>query len=216
MAWGQRLVETLEIIDRKFVIMLFDDFILEDNVRVDKIVDSLNQLKANPDISVFYFNNIPGKNIADGKFPEFELIGKRNDYRLNSAPAIWRKRDLISYTGTIDSPWAWEVFGSFRTYVSPSRFYCAKRENEDTFVYNYALGGAIRRGKWVASVVTPLLKKYEIKIDLNKRGIASESLSEGKYSLKWKINFFILGFKMVGWRAFIFFFRAIKKKITKS
>lgn len=211
-AWGERLIQTLDSVDKEYVIMLFDDFVLEKKVNLEKLYVCLTYLKKNPDISVFYFNNIAGKNVKDGMIPEFERLGSRNDFRLNSAPAIWRKNKLRSFTGEIDSPWAWEVFGSIRTFNVSQRFYCADKKYEDVFVYNYTLGGAIRRGKWVVSVVRPILEKYKINLDLSRRGLASESLSEGKYSLKWKIDFFILGFRMVGPKAVLIFYRSVMKK----
>lgn len=213
--WGGRLLEALRSINKPFVISLFDDFVLEAEVNVEKIKQCIFWMKQNENIAAFYFSNIPGKNIEDTRFPEFELIGARNDYRLNSAPAIWRREKLIEFTGEIDNPWAWEFFGSARTYNGIDHFYCAKLENENVFVYNYTLGGAIRRGKWVSHVVLPLVKKYKLEIDLNKRGIASESLDQGKYSLKWKVDFFILGFKMIGPKVFIFVLRILKKKLFK-
>lgn len=213
--WGGRLLETLRGINKKFVISLFDDFVLEGEVDVEKIKQCISWMKEHDDIAVFYFSNIPGKNSDDTRFPEFELMGARSDYRLNSAPAIWRREKLIAFTGEIDNPWAWEFFGSARTYNGLDRFYCAKLGHEDVFIYNYNLGGAIRRGKWVSSVVTPLIKKYKLQIDLSKRGVASESLDQGKYSLKWKIDFFVLGFRMVGLSVFIFIFRVLKKKLLK-
>ena len=213
--WGWRLRKALTLVNTEFVITLFDDFILESPVDYAKLEQCISDMKVNSDIAAFYFNNIPGPNTLDSRFPEFELIGSRNDYRLNSAPAIWRTKQLLEFTGEIDSPWAWEFFGSARTYRSSKLFYCARTGKEDTFVYNYSLGGAIRRGKWVLNVIRPAVQKYGISLDLEKRGISSESLSDGKYSLKWKIDFFLLGFKMVGFNAFIFLYRVLVKKILK-
>ncbi len=213
--WGGRLIDTLNGIHHEFIISLFDDFVLEKSVNIKKIQSCLNHMKMNPDIAVFYFNNIVGKNTDDLLFSEFELIGQRNDYKLNSGPALWRRKKMIQFTNEIDNPWAWELFGSARTYHTTDRFYCAQIKCENTFVYNYAHGGAIRRGKWVQSVVQPLIQKYKIQLDLNLRGIASESLDQGKYSLMWKIEFFILGFRMIGLKAFIFIYRIFKKKILK-
>lgn len=213
--WGKRLIRVLGAVDKEFVISLFDDFILEDKVNINKVVQCAERMLANENIAVFYFNNIPGKNFEDELFEEFELVGKRNDYRLNSAPALWRREKLIEFTGEMDNPWAWELFGSARTYSKNDLFYCAKKNFENTFIYNYELGGAIRRGKWVYRVVTPLIKKYGLNIDLNKRGIAGESLAQGKYSLKWKIDFFILGYRMIGFSVCIFLYRILKKKILR-
>jgi len=213
--WGWRLRKALSLVDTAFVITLFDDFILEAPVNIRKLAQCIQEMKKNAEISVFYFNNIPGTNSLPPEHEDFELIGERNDYRLNSAPGLWRTQQLLNFTGELDSPWAWEFFGSARTYGESGQFYCAKIDKEDTFVYNYTLGGAIRRGKWVPSVITPVLEKYNLSLDLGRRGIASESLSDGKYSLKWKVDFFLLGFKMVGLSAFIFLYRVLAKKLHK-
>lgn len=213
--WGWRLRKALSLVDTPFVVALFDDFILEAPVNKEKLTRCIQEMKNDTEISVFYFNNIPGMNTPTPKHEGFELIGQRNDYRLNSVPAVWRTQQLLKFTGELDSPWAWEFFGSARTYSSDDQFYCAQPDKEDTFIYNYKLGGAIRRGKWVASVITPALKKYNLPLDLKHRGIASESLSDGKYSLKWKVDFFLLGFKMIGFSAFIFLYRVLLKKLSK-
>lgn len=214
--WGWRLRKALSLVDTEFVVTLFDDFILEAPVSKKKLAECISDMKKNPDIAVFYFNTIPGPNEFDGHHDGFELVGKRNDYRLNSAPAIWRTKRLIDFTGELDSPWAWEFFGSARTFKDSCRFYCAQAGKEDTFIYNYTLGGAIRRGKWVLSVIAPIIEKYKLSIDLDQRGIASESLSDGKYGLKWKIDFFLLGFKMIGMDAFIFIYRTLNRKFFKG
>ncbi|CRM57522.1 MULTISPECIES: hypothetical protein [Pseudomonas] len=213
--WGWRLRKALSMVDTPFVIALFDDFILEAPVNKEKLARCIQDMKNNAEISVFYFNNIPGVNSPAPKHDAFELIGSRNDYRLNSAPALWRTQRLLNFTGELDSPWAWEFFGSARTYSGNDQFYCAQIDKEDTFIYNYKMGGAIRRGKWVSSVILPAVKKYNLAIDLEQRGIASESLSDGKYSLKWKIDFFLLGFKMIRFGAFIFLYRVLIKKLSK-
>lgn len=213
--WGWRLRRALSLVDTEFVIALFDDFILEAPVNTQKLAKCIQEMKDNTEISVFYFSNIPGANSTAPEHEDFELIGKRNDYRLNSAPALWKTQKLLEFTGELDSPWAWEFFGSARTYGDSGEFYCAQLDKENTFVYNYTLGGAIRRGKWVPSVIIPAVKKYNLSLDLERRGIASESLSDGKYSLKWKAEFFLLGFKMVGLSAFIFLYRVLAKKLHK-
>ncbi|OCH11921.1 hypothetical protein A6E05_10125 [Aliivibrio sp. 1S165] len=213
MAWGGRFIDVLHLITHKYAICLYDDFLIESKVDISQINSCIHWMEDYDDIAVFYFFNNIGKNIKDDLFNGFELIGKRNDYKLNSAPALWRIEKLISLTGENDDPWAWECFGTARTYTLTDRFYCTEKNNEHIFDYKHELGGGIRRGKWVSSVVSPLIKKYNLNINLNERGISSELLSKDKYSLHWKVNFIIMGFKMVGFKAFIFIIRAIKSKL---
>lgn len=212
-SWGERLLDVLGRIEKKYVITLFDDFILEGKVNENKIVECLRYMEENKTIGAFYFNNIPGN--TKESYEDFIQLDKTADYKVNSCPAIWRKSVLQSVTGSMDSPWAWEFFGSVRAYGNEYEYYCAKLGAEDTFIYQYQLGGAIRRGKWVKAVVSPAIKKYNLSLDPTIRGYASNSLSEGKYSFKWKVDFVLLGVRMVGVKAFIPLFRAILLKIER-
>jgi hypothetical protein len=213
-AWGLRLRETLKDVRSEYVLMVFDDFVLDGKVNLKKIEQSIVALRTNPEISVFYFTNVGVENIDDEVFPGFDLVPPKADYRLNSAPAIWRKEDLLRFTGEYDNPWTWEFFGSYRTYKPRYKFYCAKKAEENIYPYSYSLGGAIYRGKWVSSVVAPVIKKHKLNIDLELRGVVNESdRLTSRRTLRWKIDFFILGFKMIGLGAFLFLYRVLKKKI---
>lgn len=213
--WGKRFKQTLQDIDSKFVIMLYDDFILEKNVNQVKIKQCIKWLddKKNKDICAFYFIHSQNENIDDGKFEGFERLPLKADYKLNSAPALWRKDKLISFIEDNDSPWAWEYFGSYRAYNKESVFYSVKKKDEDIYPYNYSMGGAIYRGKWVSSVVLPLVDKYKLDLDLSKRGLTEKVDGSNKRTLKWKIDFFKTGYKMVGLGVVLFGYRIIRKKL---
>jgi hypothetical protein len=213
--WGKRLRRTLQQIDSKYVISLFDDFILEDYVQQDQIEKCIARMEENDNIAVFYFSNIEGKNISDGVYEGFELLPQRKNYKLNSAPAIWRREKLLSFTGDKDSPWAWEFFGSARTYKVEDLFYCAEIGKENIYKYNYSLGGAIYRGKWVKKVIEPIIKEYNLQLDLSKRGFQDESNNTHRYSIMWKIKFVLKGFEMIGLDAFIFIFRLLNKRVER-
>lgn len=213
--WGGRLRDTLRCIETEYVIMLFDDYILEGPVREDKVLDCIEWMNRDRNITAFFFSNTIGKNIPTGEYPGFELLPRRKDYKHNSSPAIWRRSRLIAYTGDADTPWAWEFFGSARSYHSSELFFCAEEGKEDVFFYNYRLGGAIHRGKWVASVIKPVIERYNLAIDLDERGLEDESLEKYEHDLRWRIDFLRTGFRMVGFYAMIFVFRSIGRKIPK-
>lgn len=211
--WGYRLKKTLESLKTKNVIMLYDDFILENKVDYEQIEKCSRYLISNPEIAVFYFIGNDTINIDDNRFEKFELLQKRADYKLNSAPAIWNREKLIQYVDEDDTPWAWEFFGSYRAYNNKDLFYSVKKKYEKIYPYNYTMGGAIYRGKWVGKVVLPLIKKYNLDLDVTKRGLADGINQNNKRSLKWKIDFFSLGFKMIGFGVFIYVYRVLKKKM---
>lgn len=214
--WGKRFRETLKRVQTEFVICLYDDFILEEQVDQDEIEKCITWLEDYKDVAVFYFSNNIGDNIEDNVFPDFELIPQKKDYKLNSAPAVWRRELLIEFTGEVDTPWAWEFFGSARTYASDYKFYCRQNNKENIYVYNYRLGGAIHRGKWVLSVIEPVVSRYHLDLDLTERGIEDENQDVFRHTLRWKINFLKTGIRMIGASVSIFIFRSIKKKICRA
>lgn len=206
--WGARLLSTLNTIETEFVLMLYDDFILEGRVNNNDILKSLSYLKDEKNASVFYLVDIDLPSEIYNK--DLKVLLPKIDFCLNSSPAIWRRKDIISYTGKVDSPWAWEVFGSYRTYGENKLFYSSC---SDIYKYNYEKGGAIYRGKWVEDVVVEKDKKYNLGIDFSIRGFSIKGGYE-KRSLKWKLNFLLLGYRMVGFKSLLFVYRYIKGKLS--
>lgn len=214
--WGLRLKQTIESTDSKFITLLYDDFILEKPIRRDQIKKCINWLSKNSEIAVFYLTHIPiNKNIDVSKFKGFELMPKRGDFKLNSAPSVWRREKLLKYLYDDDNPWAWEFFGSFRTYKNQDLFYCLKKNNKSIYTYNDSMGGAIYRGKWVGEIVLPLLEKYNINLNIKKRGVV-DSPRNTKRALSWKIKFFYLGFKMVKFGVLVFIYRILRNKLRQT
>jgi hypothetical protein len=213
--WGERLLSTLDSIDTEFVIMLFDDFILESDVDTSALFEAIQLLKSDINIAVVYLINtaLPTCNITNDT--KFIKIKNKAEYKLNSSPAIWRKSSLSSYTGIYDTPWSWEVFGSYRTFSDGKRFYTLNPVYNDIYHFNKKKGGAIYRGKWVKEVVSDKIEKYGVKINPELRGFSDEDFYEPR-SFKWKINFIRLGFQSVGLKAFYFIVHYIREKIKRA
>jgi hypothetical protein len=212
--WGERLIATLNSIQSEFVLLLYDDFILEDYVRQDDIIKAMNIMLNNSNAAVVYLidTKLPvNKEDSDIQFLE---VKTNCDYRLNSAPGLWRKKDLLSFIDDLDNPWAWEVFGTYRSITKSKKFYTLNKSFPNIFPYNYSKGGAVYRGKWVKEVVWNKIQKYNLDIDLNVRGFSDPILFE-KRTFLWKIKFFIAGLQMIGLKAFIPLFNSFKLKISK-
>lgn len=170
-AWGARLLATLRDQSSEYVLMLFDDFVLEEPVDSETIDRCLEWMDADPSISVFYLSHVPGTERPESAHPGFEAIPRLTNYRLNSAPALWRRQHLIELTREDDNPWIWELFGTSRTFLHRGRYYCARPGHETIYRYNYTMGGAIYRGKWVPQVAGPLIERYGLAIDMARRGV---------------------------------------------
>lgn len=211
--WGARLLNVLADIETEYVIMVFDDYLLESLVDTQQVNDIVGFLDEHETAAVYYLNAVCIKTHVDDKDSSFRLLKDRVDYRLNSAPAIWRRRDLMGYIGVNDNPWAWEVFGSYRTFGDGKDFYSPSSVSNNIYNYDYGKGGAIYRGKWVAGVVVPKAKKYGLNIDFSKRGFSNSNSFE-KRGLAWKVHFLWLGFNMVGFKVIYFVVNAVKAKLN--
>jgi hypothetical protein len=211
--WGARLLCTLKSVDTDFVLMLYDDFILDSTVSNDRITSALDLLKSHAQATVAYLidTSLP-LNTPDSTHT-FVEIKARADYRLNSAPGIWRRQALMTYTAAGDTPWAWEVFGTYRTWGDGNRFYSLNPQQTDIYPYNYAKGGAIYRGKWVRDVVDQVAQAYPLNIDWSVRGFSSDTVFE-KRSAIWKLRFIQTGFRMVGWRAINIMSSYLREKLN--
>lgn len=211
--WGERLLYTLNSIQTDYVMMIYDDFILEDFIDEEKLISLIKNLELNKKIAVHYLSYLSSKIplTLENKECGQSLVKQGVDYRLNSAPAVWRRTSLIGFTGKNDTPWAWEVFGSYRTFNCDKLFYAPVDKKEGLYQYNFNKGGAIYRGKWVFDVVDEKNRKYGLSTDYSKRGISAPNFNE-KRSVKWKINFLLLGYKMVGFKVFMFVPRYLKAK----
>jgi len=210
--WGDRLLKALSFVDSEFVLMLYDDFILEASIDKEIIKNIIELMKKDPDASVSYLINTNLPIQADSAVGSFSLVKDRCDYRLNSAPAIWRKSDLMRFTGKNDNPWAWEIFGSYRTYDMKNNFYTIAPGIKDIYQYDYCKGGAIYRGRWVRAVVAEKFDRYKLDIEPSIRGYSEDALDESR-SFAWKIKFMITGFRMVGFKSAIFIVRYLKAKL---
>lgn len=198
-AWGARLLSTLRDQESEYVLMVFDDFILEEPVDQQAIERCIKWMDADPDLSVFYLSHIPGDQRPASIYPGFEEIPRLTNYRLNSAPAIWRRQHLMELTRETDNPWVWELFGTSRTFLHRGKYFCAQPGRETIYRYNYQMGGAIYRGKWVAQVAGPLIARYGLNIDMQHRGTVGDL--GAPRSLREKLRMVLQGFHASGWLA---------------
>lgn len=195
-SWGARLLSTLKDQPSEYVLMLFDDFVLEEPVDGKAIDQCIEWMDADPTISVFYLSHVPGSERPASDYRGFEAIPRLTNYRLNSAPAVWRRQHLIELTRADDNPWIWELFGTSRTFFHHGQYFCAQPGHETTYRYNYTTGGAIYRGKWVPQVAGPLIERYGLDIDLHERGVAPAHGSPR--TLAEKLRMLVQGFRASG------------------
>ena len=172
MPWGMRLKKALQKIDTDYILLFLEDYWLDRKVNNKKFLDAIKIMNNNPHICNICFYPMPGNNIDDELFGDYELRPQKCEYKLNAQVALWRKDKLIEYTRNHESPWEWEVFGSRRATRYKDYFYSLKWNAERVFSYGDPdIGCVVHRGKWNLDVVKPFIDKYNLNINLNDRGI---------------------------------------------
>lgn len=202
MPYGKRLLNCLNCIDTKYVLILLDDFFLREKVNTKEIQNYIEFMKINPDVAVISFDSVKDElNIDDGKLEKFLLRPKYAEYKVNLQAGIWNKEKLMSYIRENDSPWDVEIQGTFRSYETDDKFYTLKDLSLSPINYGKKQGltWGIVRGKWVYEDVKPLFDKHDIDVDLEQRGLFDIDNFEDitiapKRPLKQRIN--SLGFKL--------------------
>ena len=208
--WGARLISTLNDCRAEYAIMLYDDFFLNSPVDQKRIKKLLSLMSDSPGIGVVYLTKLLGVQKGLAREDGLSIVPSGADYRLNSAPAIWRKDALLKFTGRRDNPWAWEYFGSYRTFEDGFLFLAIADSGSDIYPYDYRRGGAVYRGKWVAEVIDPIIKKHKLTFDVKNRGMAGSDAFPTR-SVKWKLGFMLTGAQMIGYRIFFIILKLLRE-----
>lgn len=214
--WGQRIKRTLSFIDTPYVMFLFDDFILNRSIDDACLMQAFNIL-SDPANAVVYLTQ-PHQSFLKFSSPcssdPFLQIAPFTQYTISSRPAVWSKSALDYLTKHDDTPWSWEVFGSFRSWHTPFKFYALNPDVNSIYSYDNHLGGAIYRGKWVRSVVDYLDENLSLELNYRARGIIDEA-ELPKRSLYWKLKFILVGIRTSGIRTLYIFFPRISSLLRR-
>lgn len=136
--WGGRLKKGLEEISEEIILLILDDFIIEDYIKVDELDELVKLMKEDSNISHILLNVV-----EDKKNQSFnEILNKQSryaQYKTSLQMGLWRKKDLLTIVRTNDSPWAVELYGNMRTFNSPKLFLCLKEEKYKPINYNNGL-----------------------------------------------------------------------------
>ena len=167
--WSARLKRCLKGIDTEFVLLLLEDFFLEEPVDEARLLRCVEWMTQDKRIRNFSFVPSPWREEGGGIYPGFVLRPRKALYRVNLQAGLWRRQSLLSLLRAHESPWDFENYGTFRQSYRKGDYYIAQKNQPQVFTYNWQQGGAIHRGKWTPGVEA-LLEKNGIKIDFSRRG----------------------------------------------
>ena len=153
--WGQRLLDAIDEIPSEFIILVLDDFLIEQPVDDVAVKNYLRILEENPEIACITLANIPDKKNKPSRFCNLLKRDGKGAYLLNTQISIWRKDLLKQLIDPKDSPWQAELYGSIRARkFNQFQFYCLISDSVMPVKYNR--GWLVVRGTWNADEIDRL------------------------------------------------------------
>ena len=166
--WSKRLRDYLNSITTDYVIILLEDFFLNDYVRVDELKKCMLRMDKDKDIANFIFDSGRHK-CYESEYPEYLIQARNAPFRLCLQAGIWRKKVLLKYLRDHENPWQFEVWGSKRARRWKEKSFVLK-ENEKK-VFSYPSGGALADNRWRGDEICNWMKENGFDLDFSKRGI---------------------------------------------
>jgi hypothetical protein len=139
--WGKMTKLNLEKIDTKYVLLMLDDFLLEDYVDselIDNIMNVIIRMKA--DHVRLNENRVRKKLKVHEVSNSFVAIKDSKKFIVSLQAAIWDRKFLLSILRDKESPWEFEIHGSERVQNVENIYYL----NKTALVYHF--GGIVHQG----------------------------------------------------------------------
>lgn len=182
--YGQRMIDHIHQVKTPFLLILLEDFFIQERVDTAYIRRIIDYLKSDDKNVFFKFNeNKDPLNVSDERFPEFEKRPIYGEYKQSMQAGLWRTEFFLETWDKYVSPWDWEVWGTYRTFSDGMSYYCLKQgaKRPIEYGYDYDNGGSINvyRGKWTHGSYENCFKENDIVVDFSKRGwYSGESLKQ--------------------------------------
>lgn len=155
-SWGARVIDYLNRIKTKFVMIILDDFVIEQKVETDIVLEYLNLMGEDHNIANIAFVDIFDKDNRPTSVPHLMKRKAKGDYLINMQIGIWDKDFLAGILDENFTPWEAELYGSIRArkYSNKRTFLCLDDDNNMPIKYNR--GWLIVQGKWNANEIIRL------------------------------------------------------------
>ncbi len=141
--WSKRFRLCLEQIEADYVLLLLEDYFLDEPISNERFTRYLKMLR---DLggTVLRLYPRPGPDIEIPGHPELGRIHRKAPYRISAQPAIWRRIDLLDLLRDEESIWDFEWKGTTRSRTKTASFYSTYKTE---FPYRHVL----ERGQWFRS-----------------------------------------------------------------
>lgn len=158
--WSERLFASLELVNTPYVILSLDDFYLKSKVDTETIRMCVEKMDADKTVDLFTFGWQPGRNRPCDFSEKFEKRARFAPYRVNAQIGLWRVSYLKRIIKLYESPWEFELNGSFRSTLMGGGVYSLKKNTP--LVFDYDWGFLIVRGQLNRKVASYFEKNENI------------------------------------------------------
>lgn len=134
--WCGRVQKCLEMIPSKYVLIMLDDFFIEENVNMpllDEYVEYMEQRNA-AQITLTPIRNELDESGSKNK--HLVLRNRWGHYKTCLQCGIWNRKDFISLLKEKESPWEFELFGNIRSFICNKEFYAVISNADKPIKYN--------------------------------------------------------------------------------
>lgn len=153
--FGDRVVTALEQVTEERVIVFCDDFIVEKPAKIEELEELLSLMEEDTSIASIALSQISGGNTSERIAEHYIRRTQYAPYKTTLQCAIWKKSSLIQFMKGSPSPWEFEIYHNFKTYLTKEKFYALEDDMFQPIPYNR--GKLIIRGK----VVKPEKERLE-------------------------------------------------------
>lgn len=164
MEWCARTKEALQKMKEDYVLILLDDFIIEEPVNEYLLNYFFSILKEN-ELSNIILTPVPNeKNYMDCPYKQLLHRNRFGRYKTSLQCGIWKKKVLQELLVNDENAWEFEIFGNIRSFLVDDNFYALKNRDDKPIAYND--GFFVVQGKVNMIEKQRLEKKIGISIDI--------------------------------------------------
>lgn len=153
--FGDRVTAALSQVAEERVLVFCDDFIVERPAKLSELEKLLAAMEADTSIASIALAQISGANSTERLAEHYLRRARFAPYKTTLQCAIWKKSSLISLIEGSPSPWEFELYSNFKTYLTDEKFYALDDDANQPIPYNR--GKLIIRGH----VVKPEKERLE-------------------------------------------------------
>lgn len=196
-AWSNRLHSALSEIPEEVILLLLDDFIIEENVDEERLASYMQCFQEDDSIAAISLaeqdENLDNAPWLNAQHPEVRKR-RRSKYLLSLQAGIWGKNKLMTLLRDAESPWECELYGSIRALKHTEwKFYSVDKAENSPLIYNR--GFLVVQGAWLMSEVRRLNEKCGLSINVNGRKVFADKAEVSKarkrkfwYRIKRKVS----------------------------